>query len=91
MHVKTERVTFLATPELKNYLETEASKQGVSIGQLIREKCGQATEEEELLKAVAAQLRREVREAKMALKTANQRVDKLVEASSKPGTKPSRS
>ncbi len=53
--VKTERITILGTPDFKNFLKREAKKEGVSLSQLIRQRCekkAQASGEQELLKAL---------------------------------------
>lgn len=53
--VKTERITILGTPDFKNFLKREAKKEGVSLSQLIRQRCekkAQASGEKELLKAL---------------------------------------
>ncbi len=39
MTVKTERITILTTPDFKVFLNTEASNAGVSVSELIRERC----------------------------------------------------
>lgn len=62
MTIKTERITILGTPDFKAFLIREAKKEGVSLSQLVRQRCEKkplATEEEELL----AVLLKEVGEA----------------------------
>jgi len=39
MVVKKERITMLATTEFKAFLYGEASSEGVSVSELIRERC----------------------------------------------------
>jgi len=36
---KTERITILGTPEFKNSLTREAQKEGISLSQLVRQRC----------------------------------------------------
>ncbi len=52
---KTERITILGTPEFKNFLTREAKKEGVSLSQLVRQRCEQKplnNDDEELLAAL---------------------------------------
>ena len=74
--MKTERVTLLATPDFKRFLEAEAKRQGVSMGELIRIRCGQPSEEERLLHELAVQLHEELKETKTAIKQANANIDR---------------
>ena len=76
--MKTQRVTLLATPDFKRFLETEAERQGVSVGELIRVRCGQPSEEERLLHELATQLHQELRETKAAIKQANANIDRAL-------------
>ena len=59
--VKTERITILGTPDFKNFLTQEARKEGVSLSQLVRQRCKKksSNKDEELL----AVLMKEVGEA----------------------------
>ena len=49
--VKIERITILATPEFKAFLNREAKKEGKSLSELVRQRCENKpkNEEEELL------------------------------------------
>ena len=47
--VKNERITFLGSAELKTYLKNEAKKEGVSLSQLIRQRCMQKPSEDEMV------------------------------------------
>jgi ribosome recycling factor len=76
--MKTERVTLLATPDFKRYLETEAEREGISVGELIRVRCGQPTEEERLLHELARQLRAEVKQVKTRLQQVSAKVDRTL-------------
>jgi hypothetical protein len=76
--MKTERVTLLATPDFKRFLEAEAKRQGVSMGELIRIRCGQPSEEERLLHELAVQLLQELKETKTAIKQANANIDRAL-------------
>jgi ribosome recycling factor len=76
--VKTKRVTLLATPDFKRFLETEAQREGVSVGELIRVRCGQPSQEERLLHELAAQLHQELKETKSAIKQANANIDRAL-------------
>jgi ribosome recycling factor len=76
--MKTERVTLLATPDFKRYLETEVEREGISVGELIRVRCGQPTEEERLLHELARQLREEVKQVKTRLQQVSAKVDRTL-------------
>lgn len=39
MSVKSERITILGTPEFKAFLGEEAVKEGVSVSELVRNRC----------------------------------------------------
>ena len=52
MAVKTARITILGTPDFKAFLIQEAKKEGVSLSQLVRQRCEKkpvSFEDEELL------------------------------------------
>jgi len=72
--MKTERVTFLASPDFKRYLSTQASNDGISVGELIRGRCqaqrknAHARSQERELSALTAELRRSMAEAHDSLK-----------------------
>ena len=76
--MKTERVTLLTTPDFKRFLETEAAREGISVGELIRVRCGQPTQEEQLLQELARQLRNEVRETKAHIKRVGTSIDRTL-------------
>jgi len=52
--VKTERITILGTPDFKKFLTQEAKKEGVSLSQLVRQRCENksSNKDEELLSAL---------------------------------------
>lgn len=71
--MKSERITFLATPEFKARLAQLASLKKVSVGEVIRARFGQAPEsreavEERELQELAAELRAAVSEAQTSLR-----------------------
>ena len=67
--MKTERVTLLVTPDFKAFLTAEATKEGVSVGELVRSRCEQRPDENELLLAsLTGELRKSVRAAQVSLK-----------------------
>ena len=47
--MKTERVTLLASPKFKAFLTTEARREGVSVGELVRSRCQPKAGDEEVL------------------------------------------
>ena len=69
MPVKTERITILGTPDFKAFLAREAKKEGVSVSQLVRQRCeyAPATKDEELLLQMVAQVRDATKRAKKSL------------------------
>lgn len=69
MSVKTERITILGSPEFKRFLTKEAKKEGVSVSQLVRERCRRkaADEDEEILLSLVNEVRASTKNAKKAL------------------------
>ena len=59
-------------------METEAEREGISVGELIRVRCGQPTEEERLLHELARQLREEVKQVKTRLQQVSAKVDRTL-------------
>lgn len=67
--MKTERVTLLTTKEFKLFLGNEARRQGVSVAELIRSRCEQSPNADEVVLAeLTAKLREAVAEAESSLK-----------------------
>ena len=59
MAVKTARITILGTPDFKAFLIQEAKKEGVSLSQLVRQRCEKkpvSFEDEELLAALVKEV-----------------------------------
>ena len=68
VQTQTERITFLSTPDFKTWLSKEASQEGISISKLIRLRCKQKTNEEELLLlALINEVRLATRQARTSL------------------------
>jgi len=69
MSVKTERITILSTPAFKAYLSREAKKEGVSVSQLVRQRCENSTanQDEELLLQMVAEVRNATKKANKSL------------------------
>ncbi|WAC08356.1 MAG: hypothetical protein OS130_03945 [Thermodesulfobacteriota bacterium] len=68
MAVQTARITFLGTPEFKGWLKNEAKKEGVSIAELIRHRClNEPNEDELLLLAMADEVKKATHRAKASL------------------------
>ncbi len=68
--IKTERITILTTPDFKAFLSTEAEREGVSVSELIRERCLRKLvdhEDELLLKALVDQVHESTQKAQKAL------------------------
>jgi hypothetical protein len=74
--MKTERVTILAAPAFKSWLAAEAQREGVSVGELVRQRCEQpaprTTPDEARLAqevaALAAELKTAVAQARRSLR-----------------------
>jgi hypothetical protein len=75
MTAKTARITILGTPDFKNFLVSEAKKEGISLSMLVRRRCEQQTvnEEERLLMDLLAEL-------KMSTKKAEESLDRGIES-----------
>ena len=70
MTVKTERITILGTPDFKDFLTREAKKEGVSLSQLVRQRCEKkptSNEDEELLVVLVKEVRAATAKAKVSL------------------------
>jgi len=67
--MKTERLTLLTTPEFKAFLGNEARREGLSVAELVRRRCeARETDEEEILRALTAELNQRVEEVQIALR-----------------------
>ena len=70
MTVKSERITILGTPDFKAFLIREARKEGVSLSQLVRQRCEKKpvnSEDEELLAALVKEVGEATAKAKASL------------------------
>lgn len=68
--VKTERITILGTAEFKAFLTREAKKEGISLSQLVRERCERkpaSSEDEEIIAALLKEVRAATTKAKLSL------------------------
>jgi len=69
--VKTERITILGTPDFKDFLTREAKKEGISLSQLVRQRCEKKPpndKDEELLTALLEEVRAATTKANLSLK-----------------------
>jgi hypothetical protein len=70
MPVKTERITILGTPDFKAFLIREAKKEGVSLSQLVRQRCEKNpvnSKDEELLAVLIKEVGEATARAKASL------------------------
>lgn len=69
MSVKTERITILGSPEFKSFLTKEAKKEGLSVSQLVRERCRRKAvdEDEEILLSLVGEVLSTTKKAKKTL------------------------
>lgn len=67
--IKTERITILGTPEFKAFLSNEAKKEGVSVSQLVRQRCENKpqSKDEEMLAALVQEVQKATAKAKASL------------------------
>lgn len=77
--MKTARITFLGSDRFKAQLEKEAKQQKISVAELIRKQFDRGpNEEEQLLLALAKELKRSTAEARTALNEALKEVKKTL-------------
>lgn len=68
--MKTERITLLTSPDFKAFLSAEATREGVSVAELVRTRCERRpTDEEAILAGLTSELNKAVIEAKRSLKS----------------------
>jgi HSP90 family molecular chaperone len=70
MTAKIERITILGTPDFKNFLKREAKREGVSLSQLVRQRCEKeptTNEDEELLPVLIKKVGTATAKAKVSL------------------------
>lgn len=67
--VKTKRITILGTPEFKDFLTREAKQEGVSLSQLVRQRCEKKPQnkDEELLAALIKEVGAATAKAQLSL------------------------
>jgi len=62
--VKSERITILGSPDFKSFLAAEAAKEGVSVSELVRNRCERpATTNDNTEEVLLAELTKELRAA----------------------------
>lgn len=82
--MKTERMTILVTPEQKAAIRAQAESLGVSTAEIVRravesyQPSSEATEDEEVLNALAEELLVAAKEARTALNAATNEVQKTL-------------
>lgn len=69
MSAKTERIVILGTPDFKAFLMSEAHKEGVSLSQLVRQRCERKAkdQDEEILLSLVREVKSATSKAKKAL------------------------
>ncbi len=66
--MKTERITVLGSTEFKAFLAAEALNEGLSVSELVRQRCERKPSDDEvLLLALAEELQNAVKSAKASL------------------------
>jgi hypothetical protein len=69
MTVQSERITILGTPAFKAFLAEESKKEGISMSELVRQRCSQkpTNNEEILLAALISEVRLATKKAEKSL------------------------
>ncbi len=69
MAVQSERITILGTPDFKAFLAKEAKKEGISMSELVRQRCARKSknEDERLLVALINEVNKATAKAKKTL------------------------
>ncbi len=67
--VKTKRITILGTPEFKDFLTREAKQEGLSLSELVRQRCERKpqNQDEELLAVLVKEVSAATARAKLSL------------------------
>lgn len=85
MTIKTERITILASPDFKAYLNSKAEEKGISVSEFIRQRCSdehrEKSEDELVLRALIDEVntstKRATRSLNRGLKAAEQTLNHL--------------
>ncbi len=68
MTTQTARTTILTTPDFKVWLSQEAQKEGISVSELVRQRCqAKPSKDEALLAILVAEVREATKKAKVSL------------------------
>ncbi len=68
MTTQTARTTILTTPDFKVWLSQEAQKEGISVSELVRQRCqAKPSKDEALLAILVAEVREATIKAKVSL------------------------
>ena len=68
MTAQTARITILSTPDFKMWLSKEAEQEGISLSELVRQRClAKPNKDEALLSAMITEVRQATRKAKKSL------------------------
>ena len=76
---QTARITILSTPDFKGWLTKEAKKEGISLSELIRQRClSKPNEEEVLLSTLVTEVKKATRKAKKSLDKGLKEAEKIL-------------
>jgi len=69
MSIQSERITILGTPDFKAFLVKESKKEGISMSELVRQRCTQkpANSDDVLLAALIDEVNKATKKAKNSL------------------------
>lgn len=68
MTTQTARTTILTTPDFKAWLSQEAIKEGISVSELVRQRCqAKPNKDEILLSALVGEVRKATQKAQVSL------------------------
>lgn len=81
MAVQSERITILGTPDFKAFLVKESKKEGISMSELIRQRCTQepVNNDEVLLAALIGEVNTATKKAKKSLEKGLADAEKVLE------------
>ncbi len=81
MSVQSERITILGTPDFKAFLAKESKKEGISMSELVRQRCTQkpTNNDEALLAALIGEVNNATKKAKKFLEKGLSDVERVFE------------
>lgn len=79
MPTQTARITILSTPDFKMWLFKEAKQEGISLSELVRQRCqSKPNKDEALLSALITEVRLSTQKAKVSLSKGLKEAEKIL-------------